>query len=213
MKMIFRARQARHALVLSVCVLVSGCGTFPTNPILDQTQPYFDRSNDWTAGTGQIFKTKKNGLLVGIMIAIELKGGPRSFALELRRVDKAGRPDTNIFAKAEISGTEIRKNNMRWHTLSLNKPYLQEKGEELAWVMAETPRVEPHGWHNLAFQSKDPYPDGYMYWKGKIGKINYTHKEYDMAFSTLVIPAYNPFKHWWWTKKNRNIAIESGPQQ
>jgi len=199
-------------LLLAVNLLVSGCATYPSAPVIDQGQLFFNKNEDWTWGTGQVFQAGENGLLIGIMIPTILHGGPRDLGIELRSIDSDGTPSDEVLAKGTLSKKTFHKKQISWHTVYFDKPYYQKKEEKLAWVTSKTPRVEPHSWHDLAFQSGNPYDKGYMYFRGWLHngttKPTYKDREYDMAFATLVIQDFKPLKHWWFSKENPRTVLK-----
>jgi len=192
--------------------LVSGCAPFPSAPVIDQSQFFFNTNEDWPAGTGQIFEAGKSGLLVGVMMAATRHGGPRDLGIELRRVDSEGKPSDEVLARGIIAGEKFREDQACWQTIYFDKPYPQKRGEKLVWVVSEAPKVKPHGWHNLSFQGKDPYKAGYMYFKGWLHRggtrTTYKDQKYDMAFVTLVIPNFDPLKYWWFSRENQKTVLK-----
>ena len=198
--------------LVNMSLILTSCAPYPSQPVIDQFQPFFNANEDWNFGNGQIFTAGLDGLLIGIKLPTKRFGAPRDLAIEIRKVDSNGLPSDIILARGITLGEKTRKEQMSWRVIYFQKPYHQSKGEKLAWINAETARIQPHGWHNLAFQSNNPYHDGYMYYRGWLHdgdkRTTYEDKEYDMAFATLVIPDFNPFKYWLFSKERPETVLE-----
>lgn len=160
--------------------------------LIDQSQPNYtftaDLSSDGTSG--QTFRADMDGLLVGIRLMVEGRGGSgpygSAFRVDLHQVNASNVVNPQVLVSGTRQKTGILHLQPQWIEILFDEPYPQTQGQRLAFTIQELSGGGHSGWNQYGMQAGNPYWNGQQfYWYSQSPLEGWNS---DMAFETIVIP-------------------------
>ena len=160
--------------------------------LIDQSQPNYTYTADlWSDGTsGQTFRAGMDGLLVGIRLMVEGRGGSgpygSAFRVDLHQVSASNVVNPQVLVSGTRQKTGILHLQPQWIEILFDEPYLQTQGQRLAFTIQGLSGGGTSGWNQYGMQDRDPYWGGQRFPWYSQSPLEIWNS--DMAFETIVIP-------------------------
>lgn len=160
--------------------------------LIDQSQPNYSYTADLSSyGTsGQTFQAGMDGLLVGIRLMVEGRGGSgpygSAFRVDLHQVSFSNVVNPQVLVSGTRQKTGILRVQPQWIEILFDEPYPQTQGQRLAFTIQELSGGGTSGWNQYGMQAGNVYAGGRYF--GHYTTSPLTTSNTDFAFETIVIP-------------------------
>lgn len=172
----------RRIVVLGILFLLSaGRSTFA------QSQPGFDRLDDFGDGSVQTLIAEETGFYTGVSLVLFGHGTANDVTVHVRALESDGSLAPVMLATGFVPASVISTSTPEWHFIQFGSPVSISAGESYGLVLNQF-GSGPSGYVDYGSSTGNPYANGRMMHESVSGQpLNPIFPDLDLAFQNVVV--------------------------